>query len=257
MSGALKCKVHAIEHAGRGSHSPHARRAHAAHGRSKMRLRIGVTRVPFAHDGVCMARTLCVSSAHAKGGAARHGARREDRHGAPLRRWHSYCNNGSLTHDGVTFLAISEAFNEADSDAQRLRQRYFGVDVPFMEHIGLMPVSLEKDCCVTRLAWQPHLVNSRGDMHGGSLMSAMDFTLSAAARAHDPSHLGVITIDMSTHFYEPARTSLTIVGRCVRHGRSMAFCDGEVRDENGLLVAVARAVFKLIRQPGAQSGAQA
>lgn len=129
---------------------------------------------------------------------------------------------------------------------------YFGIDVPFMEHIGLKPVSLTDGCCRTRLSLHPALVNSRGDMHGGTLMSAFDFTLSVAARGHDPLRYGVITVDMTTHFYEAARSDLTVIGRCARRGRSIAFCEGEMFDEAGKLVAVAHAVFKLILAKGAQ-----
>lgn len=124
--------------------------------------------------------------------------------------------------------------------------RYFGIDVPFMEHIGLAPVSLDETCCTTRLAWNPALVNSRGDIHGGTLMSAFDFTLSAAARAHDPLRYGAITIDLTTHFLEAARSELTVIGRCTKRGRTMAFCEGEILKEDGTLVAVARGVFKLV-----------
>jgi uncharacterized protein (TIGR00369 family) len=126
-------------------------------------------------------------------------------------------------------------------------KRYFGIDVPFMAYIGLVPLHMEEGMCRTRLDVAPHIVNSRGDVHGGSIMSAMDFTLSAAARSHDPLALGSITIDMTSHFYAPARTSLVIEGRCTRRGRSIVFCDGEAQDEHGTLVAVARAVFKLVR----------
>jgi len=130
-------------------------------------------------------------------------------------------------------------------------ERYFGIDVPFMEHIGLHPVALEDGRCCTLLAWQPALVNSRGDIHGGTMMSALDFTLSAAARSHDPLRLGAVTVDMTTHFYEAARSDLTIEARCVRRGRSIAFCEGEVRDAALTVVAVARAVFKLVPRRGA------
>lgn len=131
--------------------------------------------------------------------------------------------------------------------------RYFGIDVPFMEHIGLEPLSLEDGCCRTLLPWQPALVNSRGDVHGGTLMSAFDFTLSAAARSHQPLRYGAITIDMTTHFYEAARSDLTVIGRCTRRGKSMAFCEGEIVDGAGTVVAVARAVFKLVLR-GQESG---
>lgn len=129
---------------------------------------------------------------------------------------------------------------------------YFGIDVPFMEHIGLSPVSLDDSGCRTRLAWTPALANSRGDMHGGTLMSAFDFTLSAAARAHDPLRYGAITIDLTTHFLEASRSELTVIGRCTKRGKSMAFCEGEILDPQGTVVAVARGVFKLVlREPAA------
>lgn len=131
--------------------------------------------------------------------------------------------------------------------ASRLEKRYFGIDVPFMEYIGLKALLLEPDLCRTSLVWQPQLTNSRGDIHGGTIMAAMDFTLSAAARGHDPLALGVITIDMTSHFFEPARTALSLEARCTRRGRSIAFCDVEVKDENNVLVAGARGVFKLIQ----------
>lgn len=123
---------------------------------------------------------------------------------------------------------------------------YFGIEIPFMEHIGLRPLLMDDAQCRTLLAMRPDIVNSRGDIHGGTLMSALDFTLSGAARAHDPQRLGVITVDMTTHFYEPARSDLTVIGRCTRRGKSLAFCEGEIVDAAGTVVAVARAVFKLV-----------
>lgn len=132
------------------------------------------------------------------------------------------------------------------ADTRDALAAYFGIDVPFMEHIGLKPLFLEDGCCRTSLPWQPALVNSRGDFHGGTLMSALDFTLSAAARSHDPLRYGVITVDMTTHFYEAARSDLTVIGRCDRRGRSIVFCEGEILDDAGTTVAVARAVFKLV-----------
>lgn len=123
---------------------------------------------------------------------------------------------------------------------------YFGIEVPFMEHIGLEAVSLDENSCHTFLNLHPSITNSRGDMHGGVLMSAFDFTLSAAARAHAPQRYGVVTIDMTTHFYAPARSSLKVIARCPRRGKSIAFCEGEIIDASGTLVAVARATFKLL-----------
>src|SRR5690606_36373816 len=98
---------------------------------------------------------------------------------------------------------------------------HFGIDVPFMRHIGLQSISLEGDCCRTRLSLKRDLVNSRGDIHGGALMSALDFTLSVVARAHDPSNVGAATIDMSTYFYAPAKSRINIIATCKRRGKSI------------------------------------
>jgi uncharacterized protein (TIGR00369 family) len=123
---------------------------------------------------------------------------------------------------------------------------FFGIDVPFMRHIGLVAEHLEHDYAKTRLPLQAELVNSRGDVHGGTLMSALDFTMSAAARSHDPLGLGVITIDMSTHFLGAARGDLVLEGRTMRRGSRIVFCEGNVIDADGSIVCTARAAFKLV-----------
>lgn len=123
---------------------------------------------------------------------------------------------------------------------------YFGIDVPFMRYIGLRAESLTADLARTYLPRSDKLVNSRGDVHGGTLMSVLDFTLSAAARAHDPLGLGVATIEMSTHFLAVARSDLTFEARALRRGRSIAFCEGTAYDKDGVAVCTARATFRLI-----------
>ena len=131
-------------------------------------------------------------------------------------------------------------------DADAAPWCHFGLDVPFMNHIGLESISLQGDCCHTRLRLQRVLVNSRGDIHGGALMSALDFSLGVVARAHDPLHVGAATIDMNTHFYEPAAADVDVFAICRRRGKRIAFCEGEVKDAQGNVLAAARAVFKLV-----------
>jgi uncharacterized protein (TIGR00369 family) len=130
---------------------------------------------------------------------------------------------------------------------------YFGRNIPFMNLLGLEAVSLDENQAVTRLPWRADLTNSHGDVHGGTLMSVLDFTLSAACRSHDLS-LGVITIDMNTHFMSPGRGDLTITARALRRGAATHFCEGEIRDAKGVLVAKAIGTFKTIKKsPGGDS----
>ena len=67
---------------------------------------------------------------------------------------------------------------------------------------------------------------------------------SAARRA---TGLPVMTLDMQTSFIAPGRGILLAEGRVVRAGRSVVFCEGEVRTETGELVAKASGLFKPVK----------
>lgn len=128
---------------------------------------------------------------------------------------------------------------------------YFGLTIPLMHLMGVKPVKLDADSAVTRLSAREDLLNSRGDLHGGTLMSVLDFTMSAGARGRFDEEVGMATIDMTTSFLAPARGELTVEGRCLKAGRSIAFCEGDIRDADGNLVARSTATFKVIRKtPG-------
>lgn len=130
--------------------------------------------------------------------------------------------------------------------ADRAPTDFFGAAIPFMDHIGLIPELFSTELTRTRLPYRPEITNSRGEIHGGTLMGALDFTLSAAARAHQPG-TSMATIDMSTHFLAPARGTVVFETRCLRMGRSIAFCEGRALDEDGTILATATATFKVVR----------
>ena len=128
---------------------------------------------------------------------------------------------------------------------------YFGLTIPFMHFIGLVPESISEGRARTSLPWRADLTNSRGDIHGGTLMSVLDFTLSAAARGSVEADVGMATIDMTTSFMSPGSSDLVIEARCLRRGASIAFCEGEIFNDKGELVAKASATFRVIkRKPG-------
>jgi len=119
-----------------------------------------------------------------------------------------------------------------------------------MEYLGLQPDTIELDFCRTRLPIRPALTNSRGDMHGGTIMAVFDFTLSAAARSHSPYNTPVATIEMNTHFLDAVSSDIIIDAHCLRRGKSIAFCEGTITEAaTGRRVAVARGSFKLFTKP--------
>jgi uncharacterized protein (TIGR00369 family) len=128
---------------------------------------------------------------------------------------------------------------------------YFGLTIPFMHFIGLVPESIAPAYARTSLPWRADLTNSRGDVHGGTLMSVLDFTLSAAARGSADGTEGMATIDMNTSFLSPGTGDLVIEARCLRKGASRAGCEWGGPRADGELVARATATFKIIRRrPG-------
>jgi uncharacterized protein (TIGR00369 family) len=134
-------------------------------------------------------------------------------------------------------LTVSEMFEPST---------YFGLEIPYLKFLGVEPVLCEDDRAVTRLKIREDLLNSRRAIHGGALMSLLDFTLSAD-RSIDPLGLGMATIDITVSCFEPAVTDLTIQARCLRRGSSIAFCEGEVLDTEGKLIAKASASFKVLK----------
>lgn len=115
-----------------------------------------------------------------------------------------------------------------------------------MRYLGLQAEALGEGYARTRLPAAHDLTNSRAEVHGGTLMSVLDFTMTAAARSHDPLAYGVATIEMSTHFLDTARGELMFEGRVLRLGRSTVFCEGSVTNAGGTTVCVSRGTFKLI-----------
>lgn len=124
---------------------------------------------------------------------------------------------------------------------------YFGLEIPYLKFLGVIPVLCKDDRAVTQLKIREDLLNSRRHIHGGALMSLLDFTLSAAGRSVDPLGIGMATIDITVSCIEPAITDLTIQARCLRRGSSIAFCEGEVLDTEGKLIAKASASFKVLK----------
>jgi uncharacterized protein (TIGR00369 family) len=125
---------------------------------------------------------------------------------------------------------------------------YFGNRIPFLTHIGVHPGEMTPDHVSAKLDFSAPLANSGGYMHGGSLMSALDFAMSAVARSSDPNELATSTIEMKTSFIRPAAGDVDIDARCIHRGRSIAFCEATARDTSGDLVATASGVFKLSRK---------
>lgn len=126
----------------------------------------------------------------------------------------------------------------------------FGAHVPFATACGIEALDVCEGRTRLRLVLRPDHANNLGIAHGGVICTLLDVALGTAARlgAGRP----VVTLDMQTRFLAPGRGVLVAEGRVTRAGRSVMFCEAEIRDAAGALVATATGLLKPVRaQPAA------
>ena len=124
-----------------------------------------------------------------------------------------------------------------------------GRNIPFISHIGIQLVGHGDGRAVVEVELLPELMNSFGSGHGGVIMTLLDVAMAVAARSMDPKGVGAITVEMKTTFIATCDGKLVAEGRCVHSGKSLSFCEGEVRDAAGKLVARASGTFIVRRAP--------
>jgi uncharacterized protein (TIGR00369 family) len=122
-----------------------------------------------------------------------------------------------------------------------------GRKLPFARHLGIRMVSKGEGKARLELDVRPELMNSWDAVHGGVTMTLLDIALAVALRSLDPDEKGAITVELKVNFVGPGLGTLVADGRCVHRGKTVAFCEGEVHDSSGHLVATASGTFMLRR----------
>ncbi|WP_353189366.1 PaaI family thioesterase [Pandoraea pnomenusa] len=118
----------------------------------------------------------------------------------------------------------------------------------FIDLLGIELLRAEDGESELRLPLAPKHLNSWEVMHGGVTMALLDVALSVAGRSVAPEGTGVVTIEMKTSFMQPGSGEMRAFGRLLHRSTTMAYCEGEVRDANGKLVAKAMGTFKYLRR---------
>jgi uncharacterized protein (TIGR00369 family) len=121
--------------------------------------------------------------------------------------------------------------------------RVFGAEIPFADHCTIEEVGFVEGGTRLRMKLGPQHMNNVGIAHGGALCTLLDIAMGTAARTH--AGRPVITLDMQVAFLAPGRAGVLFAeGRVVKGGRSVLFCEAEIRDEAGELIAKSSGVFK-------------
>jgi uncharacterized protein (TIGR00369 family) len=123
-----------------------------------------------------------------------------------------------------------------------------GRPVPFAELLGVRIAHREAGLARVEVDARPELMNSHQAAHGGVVMTLADIALAVAAMTLDATCRGAVTIELKVSFLRPGTGTLVAEGRCIRHGKTLSFSEGEVRDRDGNLVAKALGTFRLVHR---------
>jgi uncharacterized protein (TIGR00369 family) len=121
----------------------------------------------------------------------------------------------------------------------------FGADIPFAAHCGIEPIGYADGRTRLRLRTAPEHTNNLGIAHGGLICTLLDIAMGTAARCTVGAP--VMTLDMQVSFLSPGRGEMIGEGKVLRAGRSILFCEAEVRTAEGDLVAKASGLFKPVQ----------
>lgn len=86
-------------------------------------------------------------------------------------------------------------------------------------------------------------------VQGGFVTAMLDAAMSHAVFALAGDIVGVSSLEIKTSFLEPTRAGkLRVEGEIIKSGYKIAFMEGRLYDDDGLLTATASTVAKLVRQ---------
>jgi uncharacterized protein (TIGR00369 family) len=123
----------------------------------------------------------------------------------------------------------------------------FGVDIPFVNHLGFELIVFEGGNSEIHYEAKPEHLNSFDVTHGGACMTLLDVAMAVAARSVD-KEMGVVTIEMKTSFMQPARGKLSGKGHLMHRTATMAFTEATIYNSAGKPCAHATGTFKYVKR---------
>ena len=115
---------------------------------------------------------------------------------------------------------------------------------PFLKLVGASLEEAKDGHSRYTLDLRSELVNIHQAAHGGVIMTILDAAMASAAVSKTGFTTIVMTIDMSISFMRPGVGRLTIRGGVIGGGATVSFCEAEITDESGAMVAKGLGSFR-------------
>jgi uncharacterized protein (TIGR00369 family) len=130
----------------------------------------------------------------------------------------------------------------SEPDSRTLR-----IESQFCQQLGFELVDYGNAWAVLACTVLESHSNRHGNAHGGLVATLLDTSMGLATRASgEVDNLG--TASLTINYLRPARGRIAAHANVRRCGRSLAFCEAEIRDATDEVVATASAVFAIARK---------
>jgi uncharacterized protein (TIGR00369 family) len=119
---------------------------------------------------------------------------------------------------------------------------------PFVGALDLQLEDIGDGTASVRMPYDPERTTYGDVVHGGAIAALVDTaaTITAWAGAPLPDQMRGATVSLSLEYVDGARgEDLVASGRVVRRGRTLCFCEVDVKGEDDRTVAKALATYKM------------
>jgi uncharacterized protein (TIGR00369 family) len=126
--------------------------------------------------------------------------------------------------------------------------RQFLPTSPYVSHLGIELVEVEPGRAVLSMPFTQSLVTIGTVVHGGAIASLVDIAAMVAAwsDAEIPENVRGATVALSvTYLSAAAGQDLQAEARVLRRGRSLVYCDADVRTAGGEAAARGLVTYKI------------
>ena len=126
------------------------------------------------------------------------------------------------------------------------------LDLPrYVDLLGMRPLSAEPGHVRMEFTASEQFLNPAGVVQGGFITAMLDDTMGPAAVAQLGSGYFAPTLELKVSFLRPVGPGRLVGdGRVVHMGRSIAFLEGSLEDDEGNLVATATATARVVKLKG-------
>jgi len=122
----------------------------------------------------------------------------------------------------------------------------------FLDHVGIYgPPEWTDVGAVVRLTLRDIHMNAGASAHGGLIATLMDVVMACSTATPDETRSSV-TVEIKVNYMRPGGAVgrvLTARGELKSRSYSLAFCQGEIRNETGELIATGSGTFKYTSKP--------